>query len=61
MHHIGYGGPVVFESFSAVVSAQLSRTLAIWRDLWQDSDELGAHALAFIRDRFTANRSLTHH
>lgn len=62
LHHIGYDGPVVFESFSsAVVSAQLSTALGIWRNLWQDSDELGEHALAFIQDAFTANRSLRWH
>lgn len=42
---VGYDGPVVFESFSsAVVNADLSNTLAIWRNLWEDSGDLAAHA-----------------
>lgn len=47
---INYDGPVVFESFSsAVVNEDLSRVLGIWRNLWQDSGDLAAHANAFIR------------
>ncbi|MCU1617137.1 MAG: epimerase [Frankiales bacterium] len=62
LDRIGYDGPVVFESFSsAVVSPDLSRMLGIWRNLWSDSDELGAHANAFIRDKFTAIASIGHH
>ncbi|MGB4137290.1 MAG: sugar phosphate isomerase/epimerase family protein [Microbacterium sp.] len=49
--HIGYDGVITFESFSsAVVNKDLSNTLAIWRNLWTDSDDLGAHANRFIRD-----------
>lgn len=45
----GYRGPVTFESFSsAVVHPQLSSTLAIWRDLWQDGEELARGARAFV-------------
>ncbi|ODT25980.1 sugar phosphate isomerase/epimerase family protein [Microbacterium sp. SCN 69-37] len=52
---IGYDGPITFESFSsAVVAPDLSRMLGIWRNLWTDNDELGAHANAFIRDKLTA-------
>ncbi len=52
---INYSGPIVFESFSsAVVSAELSRTLGIWRNLWQDSDDLAAHANTFIRGQLRA-------
>lgn len=59
---VGYDGPVVFESFSsAVVAEDLSRMLGIWRNLWTDSDELGAHANAFIRDKLTAIGSIQHH
>lgn len=46
----GYSGPITFESFSSVVvDPVLSNTLAIWRNLWQDSDDLAAHALAFMQ------------
>lgn len=59
---IGYDGPIVFESFSsAVVAPDLSRMLGIWRNLWTDSEDLGAHANRFIRDRLTAAASIQHH
>lgn len=59
---IGYDGPVTFESFStAVVHEDLSRMLAIWRDLWDDSDDLGAHANAFIRGRIRAAETIALH
>jgi D-psicose/D-tagatose/L-ribulose 3-epimerase len=62
LHRTGYDGPVVFESFSSsVVSPDLSRMLGIWRNLWSDSDELGAHANRFIRDKLVAMRSIEHH
>lgn len=58
----GYDGPVVFESFSsAVVSPELSNTLGIWRNLWNDSDDLAAHANRFIRDHLRAVETLALH
>ena len=55
LHDVAYDGPVVFESFSsAVVSAELSNTLGIWRNLWHDSDDLAAHANRYIRDALHA-------
>lgn len=60
LHHIGYDGPVVFESFSsAVVSPALTRTLGIWRTMWEDGDELARHALAFIQGQLLGHRALT--
>ncbi|WP_149083710.1 MULTISPECIES: sugar phosphate isomerase/epimerase family protein [Microbacterium] len=59
---IGYDGPIVFESFSsAVVAPDLSRMLGIWRNLWTDNDELGAHANAYIRDKLVAVDSIRLH
>ena len=59
---IGYDGPIVFESFSsAVVAPDLSRMLGIWRNLWTDNDELGAHANRFIRDMLVSLASIRHH
>jgi len=59
---IGYTGPSVFESFSsAVVSPSLSRMLGIWRDLWQDSDHLGAHANQYIRGHLDAVQTIALH
>ncbi len=59
---IGYDGPIVFESFSsAVVAPDLSRMLGIWRNLWSDNVELGAHANAYIRDKLVAVESIRFH
>lgn len=45
-----YKGPITFESFSsAVVSASLSNTLCVWRNLWDDSEDLATSANAFMR------------
>lgn len=52
---IGYQGPITFESFSsAVVAPDLSRMLGIWRNLWNDGDDLGAHANSYIRGKLAA-------
>ncbi len=53
----GYDGPITFESFSsAVVSADLSHTLAIWRNLWEDNVDLARHARGFIDGQLRAAR-----
>ena len=58
----GYDGIIVFESFSsAVVSAALSNTLGIWRNLWDDSADLAAHANRFIRDHIRAVETIALH
>lgn len=62
LRRIDYRGTIVFESFSsAVVSESLSGTLGIWRNLWDDNDELAAHANAFIRGHLVASKSLALH
>jgi D-psicose/D-tagatose/L-ribulose 3-epimerase len=59
---IDYSGPIVFESFSsAVVSPTLSTTLGIWRNLWNDSADLAAHANRFIRDHLAAVATIALH
>ncbi|WP_132875053.1 sugar phosphate isomerase/epimerase family protein [Tamaricihabitans halophyticus] len=51
----GYGGPITFESFSsAVVHPELSNNLAVWRNLWEDSADLAAHAKAFLDRQLAA-------
>ncbi|TDE00207.1 sugar phosphate isomerase/epimerase family protein [Jiangella asiatica] len=46
---VGYGGPVGFESFTAAAAPDaLRRSMALWRDVWSDPDDLAAHARAFI-------------
>lgn len=50
---IDYSGPITFESFSSVVvDPTLSNALCIWRNLWQDSDDLAAHALKYMKSRY---------
>lgn len=50
---INYRGPMTFESFSSeVVDANLSNTLCVWRNLWDDSDDLAKKALMFMKERY---------
>mmetsp|Transcript_15183 Transcript_15183/g.45782 ORF Transcript_15183/g.45782 Transcript_15183/m.45782 type:complete len:358 (+) Transcript_15183:125-1198(+) len=45
----GYRGPLTFESFSsAVVSPLMSNGLCVWRDLWDDSEDLARHARQYM-------------
>jgi D-psicose/D-tagatose/L-ribulose 3-epimerase len=54
---IGYAGPITFESFSsAVVDRHLSSALAVWRNLWTDSDDLAGAAKRFIEKEWEAAR-----
>ncbi|MCY4238742.1 MAG: sugar phosphate isomerase/epimerase [Rhodospirillaceae bacterium] len=47
---IGYDGPITFESFSSVVTGQpLTGILAIWRNLWDEGEDLARHALEYTR------------
>ena len=53
---VGYTGPITFESFSsAVVMEGLSGDLAIWRNLWDDGDDLARHARAFVAGQVAAS------
>lgn len=46
----GYAGPITFESFSSrVVGQPLEGILGIWRNLWEDGQDLAAHALMYTR------------
>ncbi|MBX6355625.1 MAG: sugar phosphate isomerase/epimerase [Micromonosporaceae bacterium] len=57
LRETGYTGPVTFESFSrAVVSADLSDRLGVWRDLWEDGDDLAAHAYAYMSSRLAGDQ-----
>ena len=50
---INYSGPITFESVSSVVvDPALSNALCIWRNLWEDSDDLAAHALKYMKARY---------
>jgi len=62
LNRIGYDGPITFESFSTtVVDETLSRSLAIWRNLWDDSDDLAAQACTFIRNTMRAVETISLH
>lgn len=53
LKRIKYSGPITFESFSSVVvDPALSNALCIWRNLWQDSDDLASHALSYMKSRY---------
>ena len=55
LREVEYAGPVVFESFSsAVVHPTLSNQLAVWRNLWDDGEELARHAYGFMMQRLRA-------
>lgn len=59
---IAYDGPVVFESFSsAVVHPELSSMLGVWRNLWDDGEDLGAHANDFIRTQLRSVETIGMH
>ena len=54
----GYGGAVTFEAFSAGVGdPELACSLAVWRQLWADTDDLAARARAFIEVGMAAARA----
>lgn len=62
LHRVAYDGPVTFETFStAVVHPDLSRMLAVWRNLWDDPDDLAAHANAFMRGHLRAAQTIDLH
>ena len=51
----GYKGPITFESFSSrVVGQPLEGILGIWRNLWEDSHDLAAHALMYTKAQLKA-------
>jgi D-psicose/D-tagatose/L-ribulose 3-epimerase len=61
MRAIGYEGPITFESFSSsIVDPNLSYTLAIWRNLWEDNVDLAGHARAFIDTRLRSVATIPH-
>ena len=53
---IDYQGPITFESFSSkVVDPNLSNALCVWRNLWDNSDDLAKTALDFMQARYPSN------
>jgi D-psicose/D-tagatose/L-ribulose 3-epimerase len=55
---VGYAGAITFEAFSAGIGdPKLADSLAVWRQLWTDTDELAASARAFIEAGTAAARA----
>jgi len=56
----GFVGPIAYEAFSRnVVGDEAASALCVWRDLWRDSDDLGAHARRFISEQLRVARAAT--
>lgn len=56
----GFEGPIAYEAFSRnVVGEEAATALCVWRDLWRDSDVLGAHARRFISEQLRVARAAT--
>jgi D-psicose/D-tagatose/L-ribulose 3-epimerase len=54
----GFDGPIAYEAFSAnVVGEAVAPLLCVWRDQWDDSDELAAHARTFIDGKLEQARA----
>jgi len=52
---IGYEGPITYESFSSrVVGQPLTGILGIWRETWEDGDDLVRHARMYTQSQMNA-------
>lgn len=52
---IGYDGPITYESFSSrVVGQPLTGILGIWRETWEDGDDLVRHAKMYTQSQMIA-------
>lgn len=52
---IDYKGPITYESFSSrVVGQPLSGILGIWRETWEDGDDLVQHAMMYTKSQMIA-------
>ncbi|MFV0252668.1 MAG: sugar phosphate isomerase/epimerase family protein [Beutenbergiaceae bacterium] len=62
LDRINYDGPITFETFStAIIHEDLSRMLAVWRNLWEDSEDLALRANQFIRAHYRAAQTTRMH
>lgn len=56
----GFEGPIAYEAFSRnVVGDEAATALCVWRDLWGDSDDVGAHARRFIAEHLRVAHTAT--
>jgi D-psicose/D-tagatose/L-ribulose 3-epimerase len=54
---VGYQGPITFESFSSkVVGDPLTGILGIWRNTWEDGEDLARHALQYTQSQLKSAR-----
>lgn len=52
---IGYEGPITYESFSSrVVGQPLTGILGIWRETWEEGEDIVAHAMTYTRAQMKA-------
>jgi D-psicose/D-tagatose/L-ribulose 3-epimerase len=52
---VGYEGPITYESFSSkVVGQPLTGILGIWRETWEDGDDLVRHAKMYTQAQMIA-------
>lgn len=52
---IDYQGPITYESFSSrVVGQPLTGILGIWRETWEDGDDLVQHAMMYTKSQMIA-------
>ena len=56
---IGYDKTIAFEAFSSTAAGgTLAGMVAAWRDIWSDGDDIGRHALGFMKNEWAqAKRS----
>ena len=56
----GYSGVITFESFSSkVVGEEIAGILAVWRNLWDDGEDLARHARQFTLAELKAAHEAT--
>ena len=52
---VDFSGPITYESFSStVVAEELSNNLAVWRDMWDDGEDLAHHAHRYLSVQLAA-------
>jgi D-psicose/D-tagatose/L-ribulose 3-epimerase len=57
---VGYAGPVTFETFSPdLLEPAVAGLLALWRPFYDDPDDLGRHAVGFIRNKLRATATVS--
>lgn len=55
---VGYEGPITYESFSSrVVGQPLTGILGIWRETWEDGEDLARHAKIYTEAQMVAARN----